>query len=103
MEVKKIEKTKKNKEKIKFPKKDIELDEESYSEEEVKLEKPKRKVNYIMTEARKLAFEKARKVRSEKIAKSKAEKEQKEKEYNDYKESLKAKKDAKKRRNKKKK
>ena len=51
----------------------------SESEEEIKLEKPKRKVNYVMTEARKIAFEKARKVRSKKIALSKVEKEKKKK------------------------
>ena len=43
----------------------IEIDQESCSEKEVKLEQTKRKVNYVMTEARKQAFEKARKVRAE--------------------------------------
>jgi hypothetical protein len=58
--------------KPKKSKKEIIISESSKDSEE--LEKtPKRKVNYVQTDARKQVFEKARKVREEKVAKRKAE------------------------------
>ena len=50
--------------------------EESTSEESVSLEKPKRKINYIKTPARELAFEKARQKRAENIELKKKQKEE---------------------------
>lgn len=44
---------------------------EEQSEESVKLEKPKRKTNYVLTDARKKAFEKAREVREANVKKKK--------------------------------
>ena len=58
--------------KPKKSKKQIIISESSSDSEELE-KKPKRKVYYIQTEARKQAFEKARKVREEKVAKRKAE------------------------------
>ena len=68
----------------------------SSGEEPEIIEKPKRKSNYVMTEARKKAFEKARQVRNEKIATRKAEKQKESEKYNKYKETLKQKKELKK-------
>ena len=50
--------------------------------------KPKRKVNYVMTEARKKAFEKAKEIRLQNIAKRNEEKTKEQEKYNKYKEEL---------------
>jgi hypothetical protein len=65
---------------------------ESSSDESEVLEKPKRKSNYVLTPARKAAFEKARIVRAEKIAVRKGEKDKKDAEYTEFKEAKQAKK-----------
>ena len=56
--------------KINKSKKEIIISESSSDSEKLE-KKPKRNVNYIQTEARKQAFEKARKVREEKVSKRK--------------------------------